>query len=174
MKEHNNKRRWWRKYKDIVFSAIVSAAIGYLIGFYLDGFVNLKPTLENIENKTLALSDSIVKYRDEAGVSINYVKYNSVDGTICKIGINDNVHDHFVAVPAENGHGLKQGEKIYLINVNESDFCIYTKIAFVQIVNNSPRSSADFFINKKMLRRLNIGEDKFSEGVFTIHYKQEK
>ena len=95
-------------------------------------------------------------------------------GTPCKVGINDQIHDHFVAVSADNCHGLKQGEKIYLINVNESDFSIYTKIAFVQLVNDRPQSSADFFINKKMLNRLNIGADQYSKGIFTIHYKQDK
>ena len=144
------------------------------MGFYLDGFTKIKPTLESINSTTKCISDSLIQYRKEANISIEYVKYNPINGIPCKVGINDNIHDHFVAVSADQSHGLRQGEKIYLINVNESDFSIYTKIAFVQIVTDGPKGSADFYINKKMLKRLSIDQNRFSQGVFTIHYKQDK
>lgn len=167
-------KRWWKRHNDAVFSTLISVVIGYFVGFYMDSHIRIQPELETINNRINCLSDSLGKYRKEANVAIDYVIYTQPSGTPCKVGLNNYVKDHFVAVDAENSHGLKQGDKIYLINENQRDFSISTKIAFVQIVKDSPKSSADFFLNKAMLKSLNIGPEKLSQGVFTIHYKLEK
>lgn len=168
------KKLWWERHKDAVISTIISVIIGYFLGFYLDSYMNVMPELRAIKENTQCLSDSLAKYRNEANVAIEYVIYNPPIGTPCKVGISNEVKDHFVAVDANNSHGLKQGDKIYLINENDRDFSSFTKIVFVQLVKDSPKSSADFFINKNMLKSLNIGSEKLSQGVFTLHYKLEK
>lgn len=169
-----NLERAWDKYIKPTIAYLISGFVGYLLGFYLDGCTNLKHNVNAINNNIKGIADSLSLYRNEANISIDYIKYNSSNGTTCKIGINNKLQDHFVAVSKEKSHGLKQGEKIYLINVNESEFSIYTKIAFVQIMKDSPKSNADFFVNKTMLKRLNIDRGKESQGIFTIYYKQDK
>ncbi len=167
-----DKKEWWKGHRNAIFSAIISAVIGYFIGFCLDSHIRIQPELEIINNRIDSLAYNLALYHEDANVAIKYVEYNPPSGTPCKVGINNNIKDHFVAVDAENSHGLKPGDIIYLINENERDFSISTKIVFVQIVKDSPKSSADFFLNKAMLKSLNIGPEKLSQGVFTIHYKR--
>lgn len=170
----DKRKIWWKRHKDAVISTIISVVIGYLLGFYLDSYINVMPELNAIKENTQCLSDSLAKYRNEANVAIEYVIYNSPTGIPCKVGISNEVKDHFVAVDANNSHGLNKGDKIFLINENDRDFCSFTKTVFVQLVKDSPKSSADFFINKNMLKSLNIGPEKLSQGVFTLQYKREK
>ncbi|GEM_PF-3387731 len=165
----------WKKWRDIIISTSISAVIGGALGFYLDGFMRINPQIKTLEAKINVLSRSIQEYRKEAEVSIDCITYSSVKGLECKIGINDNVADHFISVTPNNPHKLKQGDKIYLLNENESDLCVYTKVAFVQIVHEvNNESSAEFFMNKKMLKRLGIEGNNLSKGVFILHFKKSK
>lgn len=165
----------WKKWRDIIVSTSISAIIGGVVGFYFDGFMRINPQIKNLEAKIRELTNSIQEYHKDAEVSIDCITYRSVKGLECKIGINDNVADHFISVTSNNPHNLKQGDKIYLLNENESDLCIYTKVAFVQIVHEvNNESSAEFFMNRKMLKRLGIEGNNLSKGVFVIHFKKSK
>lgn len=56
MSENNNrrKRNWWKRNRWTVLfsvlSAIGSAIIGYLIGFSLDGFTQISPSIHHIDS----------------------------------------------------------------------------------------------------------------------------
>lgn len=177
MSENNNrrKRNWWKRNRwTILFSvlsAIGSAIIGYLVGFSLDGFTQISPSIQRIDSTVCVMNKNLVNYREEVNIATKNMFHDSNFGRKCKIGLNPNLANHFISVALSNNpYNLEQDEKVYITWENKDDRCFYTKEAFVQISDNSPKSEAIFFMNKRMLSLIGIN----SNGIHEIYFKRAK
>lgn len=168
-------RRWWKKNSWTVLfsvlSAIASAIIGYLVGFNMDGFTKIKPTVQHTDSLVCVLNNNVTNYRHEVNHVSRNIFHDSNFGRKCKIGLNPKLPNHFISVAASNNpYNLEQDEKVYITWENKDDRCFYTKEAFVQISDNSPKSEAIFFMNKRMLSLIGIN----SNGIHEIYFKRAK
>lgn len=152
--------------KEVVISALVSGVVGYLIGFYLDGFTRIGPTMNTIEAKVDSLSNCVNGYHEDASAVIDHINYSIDDGMKCKVGYNDRLDEHVACTTPNNRYGLAEGDRIHIIN--KKSFGRYSQMVIIQIIEEAPKSSADLFVNKNTLRELGIQGNNLSKGIFTM------
>ena len=146
-------------------SCFGSAIIGYLIGFYFDGITKINPNIKNLGDKM----DSLTR---QAKIAIDHINYYPNDGISCKVGYNPTLEDHIASVAANNQYGLKDGDRIYVIY--KKSFGLNSQLVMIQTFENSPESSADIFLNKKMFGELGIDGKTIYKGVFNMYFKKIK
>lgn len=175
MNEMYENTNWFKRNQELIFSTLLSIVMGCLVGFYMDGFMGIKPTLEKLQNTTTNLSDSIAKYHKEATIYMDFVRNIPETGIGCKLGINDKLSDRTVAIVTDKSHGFVDGDRICLINIDRNDLSIHKTTVFVQLVKDNSQSDADFFVNNKTLNSLNIpNSSRTRQGVFNIYYEKAK
>lgn len=170
----NRRNKWWKRNRwNVLFTilgAIASGYIGYLIGFHVEVSTTVNDNIDTIKTEITNISACIKDYHEEVQSATKNISYNTRNGIKCDVGVNNNIKNYFVTVSAlHNPHNLKQDDKLYFICENKNDRSLYCVEAYVDIVEVSPDSKAEFFLNNRMFEILGI---KYPRGIYSLFFKR--
>lgn len=175
--------KWMEKPKMVasfILGAMMSAIICYIVGYAIDGVMDVKPNITNINDELRSIkstlkviNDSLRYYEASTNRLIQNTIHYSEDGLECYVGVNNELFDGVVSMDEISSNGLEEHDRIQIIRQNDYGHNKQSIYVNVHIVPNSPNSNAQFFINKNMMKQLGINP-KSNVGVYRMFYKQLK
>lgn len=167
---------WLKSNRDVIQTigslvTIVIAVVGPILfwAFDVKGYMDdSRRSLIEISSKTdVVISEltSIDKYLR---------KYNDFDGTLVKVGINNDLLRNHVSVLKDNSFDFAFGDKFYLCNPNDGEnYRPIIRMVVDQVVDGrDSKSEAEIFISKTAAERLGLTE-RLSRGIFQVYLSRE-
>lgn len=147
--------------------AIVGAAFGFILSYYLD----TRPSLQKMQNDINIISQNTIIIKEDLKDIKNFYQKSDKDGKECIVGFNANLGPYDVSVNANNKFGLKRGDRIELTYLYaKSKVSVECFVCFVD--GASASSDASLFVSKKCLELLQIPPKQWQKGLFHVNFKK--
>lgn len=174
-KEDQSKhRKWWEsvggKIILTLLGAVVSGYIGFLVGVHIDVSTGIHDDIDTIKTRIASIDTCISTYHEAVQVATKNITYNNKNGMKCNVGINKYNPIFTVTVSRSyNPHNLHDDDKLIFLCVNKMNRSVYGVEAFVQLVDDSPESQAEFFLNPQMFQIMGINNPR---GIYSLYFKK--